>query len=160
MHKINVPCSVYYKVWKKFTCGFASLTQEKKQKKMLESLRYFLLHDDLHFKWWIMILTTLWVYARFRILFVYIFVPLDSLLRKTREPTHMEEKKKAQNEQSCITRITRSNLRRWSEMRTSRKTKWYKNLHKKNSKSCINPESGEYHHSSIKMEIIVQQKVS
>ena len=46
------------------------------------------------------------IYARFRILFVHIFVPLGSLLRKTREPTHMEEKKKAQKEQSCGTRIT------------------------------------------------------
>ena len=54
-----------------------------------------------------MVFRTFWVYARFRILFVHIFVPLGSLLRKTKEPTHMEEKKKAQNEQSCRTRITR-----------------------------------------------------
>ena len=43
-----------------------------------------------------------------------------------------------------------SNLHRSSEMRTSRKTKWYKNIHKKNSTSCITPESGEYHHLSLK----------
>ena len=72
MHKISVPplCvksrDLKFELW-------VFLTQEKKQKKMLEDLRYFLLHDYLHFKWWIMVSSTFWVYARFRILFVYIF---------------------------------------------------------------------------------------
>ena len=44
-----------------------------------------------------MVFTTFRIYARFRILFVHTFVLLGSLLRKTREPTYMEEKKKAQN---------------------------------------------------------------
>ena len=41
---------------------------------------------------------------------------------------------------------------------SKKRTKWYKNMHKKNSKSCINPESGEYHYSSLKMWIIVCNK--
>ena len=137
-------------------------TQEKKQKKILESLRYFLLHDYFHFKWWMMVITTFWVYARFWILFVQIFVPVLFLERPGILPIWKRRKRLRTNnhaEQESPD-FCQSNLRRWSKMRTSRKTKWYKNLYKKNSKSCINPESGENHHSSLKMEIIVQQKVS
>ena len=132
------------------------LKQEKKQKKMLEGLRYFLLHDYLHFKWWIMMFTTFRIYARFRILFVHIFVPLGFLLWKTREPTHnLWRRRKSLRTNNHVKQespgFCQRNLRRCSEMRTSRKTKWYKNMHKKNSKSCITPESGEHHYSLLKM---------
>ena len=83
------------------------LHKKKSIKKMLGRSRYFLLQDYWHFKWRIMVFTTFGVYKRFQILFVHILVSLASPLKKTNEPTHMEEKKKAQSEQLCRIRNIR-----------------------------------------------------
>ena len=50
MHKISAPPPLCVKSRDLKFELWAFLTQEKKQKKMLEDLRYFLLHDYLHFK--------------------------------------------------------------------------------------------------------------
>ena len=99
MTRIKSPPSEPSFVCSTFNCGFF-LHKKRSRKRMLEGLRLFLLRDYLHFKWWIMVFTSFRIDERFLILFVHIFVSPGSLwspLRKTKEPNHIEKKKKAQS---------------------------------------------------------------
>ena len=153
MHKINVPCSVHYEVWEKFTCGFF-LHQKRSRKRCCKVYDTFcctiiyILSDG----WWYSPLSGFMQdFEFFLCIFLHHLVlsleipgslPIWRRRRRLRTKNHAEQESPG---------FYQRNLRRWSEMRTSSKTKWYKNMHNKNSKSCINPESGEYHHTSLRM---------
>ena len=85
IHRLNHDTLVLAKFWERLNCGFF-LHKKTNRKKMLEGLRLFLLQDYLHFKWWIMVFTTFWVYERFLILFMYIFCLTWFFLKPLQRP--------------------------------------------------------------------------
>ena len=90
MHKIIVPPLSKISGFEFWIVGFF-LHKKRIRKKMLESLRLFLLRDDLHFKWWIMVFTSFRIDERFLILFVHIFV---SPLERPKSPAISKRRKR------------------------------------------------------------------